>query len=56
MSGTLVIADRIITGFSADGAPEIVEDAAILMENDTIAAIGPTADLRCAHPQAREIG
>ncbi|NKX43611.1 amidohydrolase family protein [Roseicyclus persicicus] len=56
MSGTLVVADRIVTGFAADGTPEIVEDAAILVDGATIAAIGPASDLRRAHPEAPEVG
>jgi cytosine/adenosine deaminase-related metal-dependent hydrolase len=55
MTGLLVAADRVLTGFAADGRPEILDDAAILVEGDTIAAIGPAAGLRRDHPGIPEI-
>jgi 5-methylthioadenosine/S-adenosylhomocysteine deaminase len=56
MSACLVIADRIVTGFAGDGRPEILEGAAILVEGETIAAMGPAAALRRAHPDVPEVG
>jgi cytosine/adenosine deaminase-related metal-dependent hydrolase len=56
MNSCLVIADRIVTGFTADGSPEILEGAAILVEGETIAAIGPATALRRDRPHVPEIG
>ena len=56
MTRTLVVADRIITGISPDGRPEIVEDGAILVEDGKIAVVGNAADLRRAHPGISEVG
>ena len=56
MTQTLVFADNIITGIGPDGEPEVLETAAILVEGDTISAIGPAAELRRDHPDARQIG
>lgn len=56
MTRTLVVADHVLTGFAPDGAPEILAGAALLIEGETIAAVGPADALRRAHPQAREIG
>lgn len=56
MTQTLVIADHVLTGFAPDGTPRIQSDAALLVEGDCIAAVGPAAALRRAHPEAREIG
>ncbi|MEM1431192.1 MAG: amidohydrolase family protein [Pseudomonadota bacterium] len=56
MSQKLVVADHIVTGIAADGSPEFHDDAALLIEGDTIAAIGPAADLRRANPGAEEWG
>lgn len=56
MSRTLVAADHVLTGFAPDGTPELLADAAVLVEGDAIAAVGPADALRRAHPEAREIG
>lgn len=56
MSVTLVLADRVVAGITADGSPEIHEDAAILVHGETIAEIGPASELRRAHPCAQEAG
>ena len=56
MKTTLILADRIVAGIAADGTPEVHEDAAILLHGDTIAEIGPSAELRRAHPDAEEVG
>jgi cytosine/adenosine deaminase-related metal-dependent hydrolase len=53
---TLIAADHVLTGFAADGTPQIRPDAAVLVQGQTIAAIGPAAALRRAHPDAAEIG
>lgn len=56
MNQTLVAADHILTGFHPDGTPEILRDAAILVDKGRIADIAPAADLRRAHPGVPEIG
>jgi len=56
MTTTLVLADHVLTGFSADGTPQILENGGVLVEGERIAAIGPAAELRRAHPDAAEIG
>lgn len=56
MTSTLVCADHVLTGFAADGAPQIVESGGVLVEDDRIREIGTAADLRRAHPEAAEIG
>lgn len=56
MNRTLVTADRIVTGFARDGSPEILSEAAILVEGEKIAEIGPAETLRREHPGAEEIG
>jgi cytosine/adenosine deaminase-related metal-dependent hydrolase len=56
MSRILVAADHVLAGFAQDGAPEIHPDAAVLIDGDTIAAVGPADALRRTHPDAREIG
>ena len=52
----LVAADRLLTGFDADGRLEIVEEGGLLIEGERIVAMGPAAELRRAHPGAEEIG
>lgn len=56
MTPTLVVADHILTGFTTDGTPQIYADAAMLIEDGVVAAIGPTDHLRRAHPAASEFG
>ncbi len=56
MSARLVLADRIIEGFSPDGAPIIHEDAALLIEAGKVAGIGAASALKAAHPQAKTLG
>lgn len=56
MTQTLVTADHMVTGFDAAGAPLILQDAALLIDGDTIAAIGPADALARAHPTANRIG
>jgi 5-methylthioadenosine/S-adenosylhomocysteine deaminase len=56
MTVTLVTADHVLTGFAADGTPQMLADGAIAIEGETISAIGTASDLRRIHPAAREIG
>lgn len=56
MKTSLIVADRIVTGFAEDGTPEIHEDAAVLVEGGAVSHIGPSAELRRAHPEAQEVG
>lgn len=56
MTRQLVTADHVLTGFDADGAPEIREDAAILVDRDRILEIGPATALRRANPGLPETG
>ena len=52
----IVAADHLLTGFDAAGRLEIVEGGGLLVEGERIAAVGPAAELRRAHPRAAEIG
>ncbi|MBO6720080.1 MAG: amidohydrolase family protein [Rhizobiaceae bacterium] len=56
MSTRLIIAEWVVTGYDQDGWPEILEDSAVLVEGDSIAALGPADALRRANPGAIEIG
>ncbi len=56
MTTALVVADHIVTGHTADGRPEILQNGAILVDGDTISTIGPADVLRRGHPDAPEIG
>jgi cytosine/adenosine deaminase-related metal-dependent hydrolase len=56
MTRHLVTADHIVTGFDSDGAPQIIENGAILIEGDRIARIGPAAEMRRDAPDLPEIG
>ena len=56
MTRTLVVADWVVAGFAQDGSPEILADAAILVDGESIVAIGPMATLRRENPTAQEIG
>lgn len=56
MNKSLIVADHIVTGIAADGTPDIHEDAAVLLQGDTILEIGPSTQLRRAHPEAHEVG
>ena len=52
----IVAADHLLRGFDTAGRPEIVEGGGLLVEGERIAAVGPAAELRRAHPGAVEIG
>ena len=56
MSLTLVTADHAVTGFAPDGAPLIVANAGVLVEDAAIVAVGEAAVLRRQHPDAAEVG
>ena len=56
MKRTLVVADHLVRGFAADGVPEIIEDAALLVEAGKIAVIGAAGSLRRDYPDARVVG
>ena len=52
----IVLADRIIEGFTPDGSPVIHSDAAILIEDGVIKAIGDAAAIRATNPEAETLG
>ncbi|ASP20036.1 8-oxoguanine deaminase [Antarctobacter heliothermus] len=56
MTETLVTADRILVGFGPDHTPDLREDAALLIRDGKVAAIGPAETLRRDHPDAERIG
>lgn len=56
MTQTLVTADRVLTGFAPGGEALIEDDAAILVEGNSILAVGDAATLRRRHPQAQVLG
>ena len=56
MTASLVVADNIVTGFTVDGRPEILENHGILVEDNVILSIEPADALRCDYPDATEIG
>lgn len=56
MNPRLVTADRILTGFSGDGTPSILEKAGLLIDGSRIAEIDEADVLRRAHPNIKEIG
>jgi cytosine/adenosine deaminase-related metal-dependent hydrolase len=49
LAALLVTADLLLEGFDAAGAPVIHEDAAMLVEDGHVAAIGPRAAMEAAH-------
>ena len=53
---SLVRADRILEGFGPDGAPIIHENAALLIENGKVVAIGEADAMLRAHPNADLVG
>jgi cytosine/adenosine deaminase-related metal-dependent hydrolase len=58
MSGQIqrVVAGRILEGFAKDGTPILHENAALMIRDGKVLAIGPVAEMRAAHPGAAEIG
>jgi 5-methylthioadenosine/S-adenosylhomocysteine deaminase len=56
MTQTLIVAERILTGFAPDGEALILDDAAILVADDRIVAIDAADTLRRAHPRAAVVG
>jgi 5-methylthioadenosine/S-adenosylhomocysteine deaminase len=55
-SAILVTGDRIVEGFDADGAPIIHDDAALVILDGTVAAIGGEAEMARRHPDAAMVG
>ncbi len=53
---SLVRADRILEGFGPEGEPILHEDAALLIENGRVSAIGPAEAMIGRHPQASVMG
>ena len=56
MTAALVCGDHVLTGFAADGSPVLHADAALLLRDGKVAAIGPVAEMRRAHPGLPEHG
>jgi 5-methylthioadenosine/S-adenosylhomocysteine deaminase len=52
----IIHAGQVLCGFDQAGAPELLHDAAILVDGDTIAEIGDGPALRQAYPDATQIG
>lgn len=52
----LISADTILTGFDADGAPVLLEDAALLIRDGHVADAGTAAAMRRKHPEADQTG
>ena len=53
---TLILADTILTGFDGDGAPILLEDAALLIRDGCVANAGTASRMRRLHPEALETG
>ncbi|MEM8762130.1 MAG: amidohydrolase family protein, partial [Pseudomonadota bacterium] len=56
MTRVLVHADHVVCGISEGGLPEIIAEGAVLVEDGTIAAIGPYQDLRRTVSDAALLG
>jgi 5-methylthioadenosine/S-adenosylhomocysteine deaminase len=56
MSTTLVRGKHVLVGIRDDGHPELIHDAAVLVQDHRISSTGPFADLRTAHPDAQVLG
>ncbi len=57
MTGRKIVrAGRLLCGFDEAGEPELRHDAAVLIEGDTIAAIGEGGALASRYPEATQIG
>jgi 5-methylthioadenosine/S-adenosylhomocysteine deaminase len=52
----LVQGERIIEGFAADGTPVIHDEAALVIVNGMVSAIGPATDMKRLYPEAEVIG
>ncbi len=52
----LVLGDRILEGFAADGSPLIHDQAALRIEAGHVVEIGPAAALRARFPDAAIMG
>ncbi|MDQ1123602.1 amidohydrolase family protein [Microbacterium trichothecenolyticum] len=49
---TLLVPDLVVT---MNDALDVLSDAAVLVTGDTVAAVGPAADLAAAHPEAARV-
>lgn len=56
MSTALITGDYILTGFASDGTPVLHQDAALLVIDGRVAALGPLRELRRVHPEVPEHG
>lgn len=56
MTTTIVEADHILLGFTAEGAPDLVENGALLVENGVVREVGDRAGLQRSHPDAGRVG
>lgn len=56
MTLKLITANHVLTGFSSDGDPQIVENGGILINGERIIAIGDAQALRRANPTATQLG
>lgn len=56
MTELIIAADHVLEGFGPDGTPILHRDAAILVRDGKVAAIGGADDIRRAHPAVPVIG
>jgi cytosine/adenosine deaminase-related metal-dependent hydrolase len=56
MKPLIVTADRILSGFSPDGSPELHDGCSILVVDGLVSEITTTGDLLSRYPQAERIG
>jgi len=56
MAKTLVCGGHVLQGFQEDDTPILHNDAAVLVEEDRVLAVGPAEDLQRAHPDAHRVG
>ncbi len=56
MTVRLITADHVLTGFSAAGEAEIIDDGAVLIDGDRIVAVGNAEALRRGACGAEELG
>lgn len=56
MTLTLIEADHLLTGVSADGTAQVIQDAAVVIDGARIRDLGPTAQMRSLYPEAATLG